>query len=105
VNIKFAGLAIFSFIVIMIIPAYAEVNNAELDKEAFTINDKFTISGTVSDAERTMLTAVMKGENGEKLIKNQRSDPDGTYSFIPQLTKILEYSHGLQLIFNQVIIF
>ena len=94
-NIKFAGLAIFSFIAIMIIPAYADVNNAELDKETFTINDKFTISGTVSDAERTMLTAVMKGENGEKLIKNQRSDPDGTYSFIPINADLLFNSKGV----------
>jgi len=98
VNIKFAGLAIFSFIAIMIIPAYADVNNAELDKETFTINDKFTISGTVSDAERTMLTAVMKGENGEKLIKNQRSDPDGTYSFIPINADLLFNSKGVYTI-------
>ena len=35
----------------MIIPVYADVNNAELDKETFTIDNKFTISGTVSDAE------------------------------------------------------
>ena len=97
-NIKFAGLAIFSFIAIMIIPAYADVNNAELDKETFTINDKFTISGTVSDAERTMLTAVMKGENGEKLIKNQRSDPDGTYSFIPINADLLFNSKGVYTI-------
>ena len=82
----------------MIIPAYADVNNAELDKETFTINDKFTISGTVSDAERTMLTAVMKGENGEKLIKNQRSDPDGTYSFIPINADLLFNSKGVYTI-------
>ena len=82
----------------MIIPAYADVNNAELDKKTFTINDKFTISGTVSDAERTMLTAVMKGENGEKLIKNQRTDPDGTYSFIPINANFLFNSKGVYTI-------
>ena len=97
-NIKFTGLAIFSFIAIMIIPAYADVNNAELDKETFTINDKFTISGTVSDAERIMLTAVMKGENGEKLIKNQRTDPDGTFSFIPINADLLFNSKGVYTI-------
>jgi len=98
VNIKFAGIILFSFIAIMIIPAYADVNNVELDKETFTINDRFTISGTVSDAERVMLTAVMKGENGEKLIKNQRSDPDGTYSFIPIYADLLFNSKGVYTI-------
>ena len=82
----------------MIIPAYADVNNVELDKETFTINDKFTISGTISDAERVMLTAVMKGENGEKLIKNQKSDPDGTYSFIPISADLLFNSKGVYTI-------
>jgi hypothetical protein len=98
VNIKFTGVILFSLIAIMIIPVYADVNNAELDKETFTIDNKFTISGTVSDAERIMLIAVMKGENGEKLIKNQRTDPDGTFSFIPIDAALLFNSKGIYTI-------
>jgi len=94
VNIKFAGLAIFSFIAIMIIPAYADVNNAELDKETFTIDDKFKISGTISDSERLMLVASMKGPNDAKLVRNVISNHDGTYAFIPIDAGLLFKSKG-----------
>ena len=82
-QMKLALFSVMSLVLLMIIPVHADVNNATLDKETFTIDDKFTISGTVSDSERVMMVAAMKGPNGEKLNKNILSDPDGTFSFIP----------------------
>jgi len=73
--------AVFSLIILMIIPAYADVDKAEIDPEKFEIDDKFTISGTVSDAEKVLLLASLKGPNGEKLVRNGWSDP-GTFSFV-----------------------
>ena len=90
---KVGTFAVFSLIILMIFPAYADVDKAEIDQETFTINDKFTISGTVSDVDRVMLVASMKGPSGEKLTKNIRSDP-GTCTFIPIDAKLLFDSEG-----------
>jgi len=67
----------------MIIPVYADVDKATIDKETFTIDDKFTITGTTSDANRVTLLASMKGPNSEKLTRTAYSDFDGTFSFVP----------------------
>ena len=90
--------SVFSFIILMIIPAYADVDYAEIKiggekAETFTIDDKFTISGTVSDVEKVTLAAVMKGPSGEKLNKNAFSD-EGKFSFIPIDAKLLFKSKG-----------
>jgi len=80
--LKIGTIAIFSLIVLMIIPVYADVDKAEIDKETFEIDDKFTISGTVSDPNRVFISASIKGPGGEKLFRNAQADP-GTFSFIP----------------------
>lgn len=58
---KLAGFSVFSLIVLMIIPVYADVDKAGIDEGTFTIEGKFTISGTISDADRVTLLAAMKG--------------------------------------------
>ena len=78
---KIGLFAIFSLIVLMIIPAYADVDFAEINKETFTRDDKFTISGTVSDAERVLILVTFKGENERKNL-NAFSD-GGIFKFIP----------------------
>ena len=65
----------------------------QLTRKKFSINDKFTISGTVSDPDRVMLVASMKGPGGEKLTRNIQSDP-GTFSFIPVEAELLFRSDG-----------
>ncbi len=90
---KIGLVAVFSLIVLMIIPVYADVDKAEIDKATFEIDENFTISGTTSDANRVMLVASMKGPSGEKLTKNIRTDP-GTFSFIPIDAKLLFKSKG-----------
>jgi len=85
--------AIFSLIILMIIPAYADVDKAEINKETFTIDDKFIISGTVSDPDRVFLSASLKGPNGEELFRNARADP-GTFSFIAIDAKLIFKSKG-----------
>jgi len=90
---KIGLFAVFSLIVLMIIPVYADVDKAEIDKATFEIDDKFTISGTVSDAEKVLLLASLKGPNGEKLTRNGYSDP-GTFSFIPINADLIFKSKG-----------
>ena len=80
---KLAGLAVFSLIVMMIVPVNADVDMATLNKETFSAGEKFTIEGTVSDANRVTLLAAMKGPGDEKLTRTAMSDFDGTFSFIP----------------------
>jgi len=77
----------------MIIPAYADVDFAEIDKETFTIDGKFTISGTVSEPDRVFVSASLKGPGGESLFKNARTDP-GTFTFIAIDAKLLFKSAG-----------
>jgi hypothetical protein len=93
-KVKLTGFAVFSLVILMIVPVYADINNADLDKETFTVDDKFTISGTISDVDRLMLVASMKGPNGEKLVKNVISNHDGTYSFIPVDAGLIFKSQG-----------
>jgi len=82
----------------MIIPVYADVDIATIYKETFTIDEKFTISGTISDAETVMLTAVIRGPFGEKYpTKNTFSD-QGTFSFIPIDAKLIFKSKGIYTI-------
>ncbi len=50
--VKLTGFALFSLVVMMVIPVYADVDKATIDEEILTINDKFIISGTTSDADR-----------------------------------------------------
>ena len=66
----------------MIIPAYADVDSVSLDKNKFSIDEKFTISGTVDDEGRVLLTGVMKGPSSEKLIRNAHAS-EKTFSFVP----------------------
>jgi hypothetical protein len=82
VRINLGLFAVFSLIILMIIPAHADVTSATLDKESFSIDDKFTILGTNSDEGGIMLVASMKGENGESLNRNAYSS-GGTFTFTP----------------------
>ena len=93
-KVKLAGFTVFSLVILMIVPVYADINNADLDKETFAGDDKFTISGTISDVDRLMLVASMKGPNGEKLVKNVISNHDGTFSFIPVDAGLIFKSQG-----------
>jgi len=90
--------AIFSLIILMIIPVYADVDKATINKETFTIDENFTILGTVSDTNRVTLLAAMKGPNDEKLIKTSRSDIGGTFSFVPISADLLFESKGIYII-------
>jgi len=72
--------AIFSLIFLMIIPVHADVTSVTIDKEFFSINDKFTISGTNDDEGGVMLVASMKGPKGESLNRNAYSN-GGTFTF------------------------
>ena len=92
--VKLAGFAVFSLIILMIIPVYADVDVVKINPETFTIDDKFTISGTISDAEKTLLTAVIRGSNGEKPDNKNTFSSNGEFSFIPIDAKNVFVSKG-----------
>jgi hypothetical protein len=66
----------------MIVPIHADVTSVTIDKEFFSIDDKFTISGTNNDEGGVMLVASMKGPKGETLNRNAYSN-GGTFTFTP----------------------
>ena len=96
---KLGSLAIFSLIVLMIItvaPVYADVKTATVDAKSFTIEDRFTIIGTVDDDGRVTLLASMKGPGVEELTRTAVSGSiDGTYSFVPVNAEDLFKSEGI----------
>ena len=69
---KIGLFSVFSLIILMIIPAYADVGIAMIEEERFTLDDKFTISGTINDEETVLLTAVIRGPGGEKYPNKNR---------------------------------
>ena len=79
---KLGLFSVFSLILLMIIPVHADVLTASLDKENFTIDDKFTITGTVDDAGGVLLAAALKGPSVEKLNRNAYAS-GGTFTFTP----------------------
>lgn len=79
---KLGLFSIFSLILLMIIPVHADVTSALIDKESFSIDDKFTISGTVDDEGGVMIAAPMKKPNGDTLFRNAFSS-GGTFTFTP----------------------
>ena len=87
-------LTVFSLIFLMIIPVYADVDIVKINPETFTIDDKFTISGTISDAEKMLLTAVIRGPSGEKPDNKNTFSDDGKFSFIPMDAKNIFMSKG-----------
>jgi hypothetical protein len=80
VRTKLGLFAVFSLIILMIVPVHADVTSATLDKEAFSIDDKFTISGTVDDEGGVLLAASMKKPSGDKLNRNAYAS-GGTFTF------------------------
>ena len=72
---------VFSLIALMAIPVHADVGTATIDKETFTIDDRFVISGTVDDENKVTLLASMKGPISEKLTRTAMSDSDGNFVF------------------------
>ena len=81
---KIGLFSVFSLIILMIIPAYADVGIAMIEEETFTLDDKFTISGTINDEGTVLLTAVIKGPGGEKYPNKNTYGKNGIFSFTPR---------------------
>ena len=81
--VKLAGFTVFSLVILMIIPVYADVDIIEISPETFEIDQSFTISGTISDSENILLTSVIRGPNGEKPPNKNTFSSNGIYKFIP----------------------
>jgi hypothetical protein len=82
VRAKLGLFSVFSLILLMVIPVHADVTSVSIDKESFSIDDKFTISGTNDDEGGVMLVASIKGPNAEKLNRNAYSS-GGEFTFTP----------------------
>jgi len=75
--------SVFSLIILMIIPAYADVGIATIIEETFTVDEKFTISGTNDDGEGVIIVAVIRGPAGEKYPLKNTIASLGIFKFIP----------------------
>ena len=93
-NLGLSSAALLLLVLIIAIPAvYADVKTVTLDKTKFSINDSFTIVGTVDDTETTDITAVLDGPSVKKLIRSALS-LDGAFTFTPVNAKDFFRSDG-----------
>ena len=92
---------LFSLAIFMIIPAYADVTSATLVEESFTLDDQFTIKGTIDDfkdddvSKKLILSADLKGPSGEKLTRSAWSKSDRTFAFVPIQAKAIFKTDGI----------
>jgi len=91
---KIGLFSVFSLIILMIIPAYADVGIATINEETFAVDDKFTISGTISDEEGVIIVAVIRGPAGEKYPNKNTYAVKGEFSFIPIDADLIFNSKG-----------
>ena len=95
-RIELGTLSVLSLVLLMAVPVHADVNSVEINKEHFGIKDNFTISGTITDANRVTLLASMKGPDGEKLTRTTMSDHDAPiFTFVPVRAEELFDSRGV----------
>ncbi len=66
----------------MIVPVHADVETVDIDKEIISIDEEFTISGTVSDEGEVTVTAIMERPSVEKINRTVKA-AGGTFTFIP----------------------
>jgi len=82
-RIKVGTFAIFSLVVLMMVPAYANVTSIELGKSLYTIDEKISFFGTESDGS-VLVNVIIRDSFGKSKLLGGFSDPDGGFVIIPQ---------------------
>ena len=91
---ELAGIALFSLVLGMIIPAHAEVTSLELEKSFYTNVEDFTFIGTQEGKER--IHVIIRNSAGQ--YKDILSDPNpdqGKFSVLPRAVTSIFTSPGI----------
>ena len=82
-RIKVEVFAIFSLVVLMMVPAYANVTSIELGKSFYIIDEKISFVGTESEGS-VLVNVIIRDSFGKSKLLGGFSDPDGGFVIIPQ---------------------
>ncbi len=75
--------AVFSLIILMIVPVHAEVTEVSLGKNFYTVDEKIIFSGSENEGS-VLVNVVVKDPNGKSKLLGGFSDPEGVFETIPQ---------------------
>ena len=80
---KLGLFSIFSLLILMMVPAHAEVTEVSLGKNFYTVEEKISFFGSESDGS-VLVNVVVKDPNGKSKLLGGFSDPVGEFETIPQ---------------------
>jgi hypothetical protein len=91
---KLGVFAVFSLIILMIVPVYANVTAIDMKKSFYTSDEKITFFGTESDGS-SIVTVVVRGPDGHAELLGGFSDPQGEYETTPRDVKAVFSLNGI----------
>ena len=88
--------SVFSLVVMMIFPAYAEVESISLEKPFYTDEEEFVFVGVESTGKQSVFV-VLRGPGGNyiDMVSDPASDNDGVFSTIPRVVEKFFTSSGI----------
>jgi len=83
---KLGLFSIFSLVIIMMVPAHAEVTEVSLGKNFYTVDEKISFFGSENEGS-TLVNVAVKDPTGKSKLLGGFSDPVGEFETIPQSVK------------------
>lgn len=91
---KLGVFAVFSLIILMIVPTYAEVTTVSMKKSFYTIDETISFFGTESEGG-SIVTVVVKAPDGHAELLGGFSNPEGEYETTPRNIKTIFSIDGI----------
>jgi len=85
VLIKLAGITVFSLLLLMVTPAFADVTSVNLEKSFYIDDENFVFEGTESTGQKTV-HVIINDPRGKfvTIVSDPSSDKDGKFATLPQ---------------------
>ena len=85
---------VFSLIILMIVPVYANVTTVSMKKSFYTIDEKISFFGTENEGGG-IVTVIVRGPDGHAELLGGFSDPQGEYETTPRNVKTIFSIKGI----------
>ena len=85
---------VFSLIILMIVPVYANVTTVSMKKSFYTIDEKISFFGTENEGG-SIVTVIVRGPDGHAELLGGFSDPQGEYETTPRNVKTIFSIKGI----------
>ena len=93
---KLGIFVVFSvFVLIMLVPVYAEVTTISMKKSFYTIDEKISFFGTAKEGDHIVNVMIRDPDGHGKLGNGGSADPQGKYETIPQNVKNIFSINGI----------